>query len=888
MKPHDLPVYKHRDKILAALAVNQVIVVESPTGSGKTTQLPVILHEAGYSRSGMIGVTQPRRIAAVSVSAYIQRQLEKADAGIVGYKMRFDDKTSRTTKLKIMTDGILLQEMKLDPMLSQYTVLMVDEAHERSLNIDFVLGLLKRVLEQRQDFRVIVSSATINAQVFSEYFGGCPIVRIETETHPVSIMYKNLPKTDDESVQTAVCDIVGHIIEEKRDGDILVFLPGEKLIKACMNSLMGEGFRRKIHVVPLYGRLSKEEQDLVFDTAPWGKIKVILSTNIAETSITIDGVTSVIDSGLAKINFYSPKTFTSSLVERPVSRAGANQRKGRAGRTAPGTCYRLYSKEDFETRPMFTEEEIYRTDLSEVVLRMAELGITDFDSFDFISSPGKQGIAGAVETLRLLEALEKDNSLSKIGAMMVRFPLIPRHSRILVEAIMRYPDIINEALIGTSFLSTDSPFLLPQGEEMEARKAHHAFRDPMGDFVSYLRLFKAYEAAEKKVKFCETYYLEPQSMGEIANIKDQLGQIVSDIGVPLSGGGSTEQYLCAVAKGLIQFICIRNTRGSYRSLTAERVEIHPSSVMFRESPKYIVAGEIVRTSRMFARSVSALKKEWLADISPELARNLSSEERDFGRDDAPSRSRETRTREPRVLDKHGRQVTAASAAFSKSAKKSALAGAPGHQKPGDHISAGLAAAGEQLTDTTWQVGIAGRIFQLEKAKGKKKLLRLTWDDTQFLLKSGGAEKLNHQHAGLRATIVLDTGPLRGEILEGEKLSRVLAVAACLQYPTEKAPTSLGKSKLNVWEHLPRLISDMEFMLRLSAIRKDRDLGFISLYTNREGMFWFKATKGFSTALAESLASLEYLADTVDSASHPTEAAIIGKHYRRLSQILETV
>jgi RNA helicase HrpA len=878
MKPHELPVYRHRDKILSALETHQVIVVESPTGSGKTTQLPVILHEAGYSRSGMIGITQPRRIATISVSSFIQRQLEETDPGIVGYKMRFDDKTTKSTRLKIMTDGILLQEMKLDPMLSQYTVLMVDEAHERSLNIDFVLGLLKRVLEERKDFRVIVSSATINAQVFSEYFDGCPIVRIETENFPVSLIHKPLPKADDDTVVEAICSIVEHIVEEKREGDILVFLPGEKLIKMAMNALAGGPVRRKLQIIPLYGRLSKEEQDLVFPATPWGKTKVVISTNIAETSITIDGVTSVIDSGLAKINYYSPKTFTSSLVERPISRASANQRKGRAGRTAPGTCYRLYSKDDFESRPLFTEEEIYRTDLSEVVLRMAELGITDFDSFDFISSPGKQGIAGAVETLLLLEALNPDNTLSRIGELMVKFPLIPRHSRILVEAILRYPDVMEEALIGTAFLSTDSPFLLPQGEEMEARKAHHAFRDPNGDFVSYLRLFKAYEAAEKKLKFCEKYYLDNQTMGEIANIKEQLGQITGDIGVPNTGGGSLEDYLCAIAKGLIQFICIRNTRGSYRSLTAEKIEIHPGSVMYRETPKYIVAGEIVRTTKMYARSVGALKKEWLVKISPELAHSLHADE---GREGG--RETELAARSARLAK--GAATTAAALAPARGKRGAIPAGAPGHALPGQ---AGIALPAEAQVDTSWQVSIAGRMFQLEKFKGKKKLLRLSWEDIQFLLTAPAAKNLPESHANLRTVVAIVSGPLRGEALDGEKLSRVLAIARWIEYPAPKPSGALGKTKYNIWEHLPKLTENMGNILHLAPAKKDKDLGFITLYTNQEGMFWYKPSVGFSTALAESLASLEYLADAVDSLEHPAEAALIGAQYRRLTEILESV
>ena len=478
---NSLPVYQQKDKILKVLNENQVIVVQSPTGSGKTTQLPIILHEAGYDSDGIIAVTQPRRIAALSVSEFIAKQLGTTYPGLVGYKMRFEDKTDETTKIKIMTDGILLQEMKLDPWLSKYSVIMVDEAHERSLNIDFVLGLLKRVIEVRKEFKIIVSSATMNAEAFSSYFDNCPIVTIETVTYPVTMIY-DPPSVTTGTQSEAACEAllkkisstVERVLNNDDHGGILIFLPGEKIIKDCMKMLDHSHFARKIYTLPLYGRLSKEDQERVFLPTPRGKRKVIISTNIAETSVTIPDITTVIDSGLAKLNFYNPHTFTSSLIETTVSKASCNQRKGRAGRTQPGTCCRLYSKKDFETRPMYTTEEIYRTDLSEVVLQMADLGIKDFCGFDFISPPGKENIFGAVDTLNMLGALDADNSLSPIGKMMVNFPLEPRISRIIVESIMKYPDVLEDALIAAAFLSAHTPFLLPLGEEMEARRAHHA------------------------------------------------------------------------------------------------------------------------------------------------------------------------------------------------------------------------------------------------------------------------------------------------------------------------------------------------------------------------------------------------------------------------------
>ena len=622
-----LPVYAQKQKILDCIENNQVVIVESPTGSGKTTQIPVILYEAGYATNGMIGVTQPRRIAALSVSEFISKQLGTTYPGLVGYKMRFEDQTNQDTRIKIMTDGILLQEMKLDPWLSKYSVLMIDEAHERSLNIDFVLGLVKRVLKERKDFHVIVSSATMNTQVFSEYFDNAPIVSIDTITYPVSVVYDPIEggattatEAGCDAILNKICRTVDRVLDNGDEGGILIFLPGEKIIKDCMFRLEHAPFSRQLWVLPLYGRLQKEEQERVFDNPPNGKKKVIISTNIAETSVTIQDITTVIDCGLAKLNFYSPRTFTSSLVETLVSKASCNQRKGRAGRTHEGTCYRLYSRKDFESREMYTKEEIYRTDLSEVVLRMAELGITDFYNFDFIASPGREGIIGAVDTLNMLGALDSDNTLSEIGKLMVKFPLEPRISRIIVEAIMRYPDVTDKALVAASFLSANSPFVLPPNEEMEARKAHHRFRDLQGDFGTFINLFNAWKQTDNREKFCKKNYLDERVMSEIENIYIQLGEIVGDkMGIPLTHkNGSMQDYLCCIAAGMIQFVCIRTGRENYRSLTADHICIHPGSVMFRQNPVFIVAGEIVRTSRIFAMSVSPLTHPMLDMINPEL------------------------------------------------------------------------------------------------------------------------------------------------------------------------------------------------------------------------------------------------------------------------------
>lgn len=845
-----LPVYAQKQKILESLESNQVIVVQSPTGSGKTTQLPVILYEAGYAQNGMIAVTQPRRIAALSVSEFIAKQLKTHFPGLVGYKMRFEDKTDESTKIKIMTDGILLQEMKLDPWMHKYSVIMVDEAHERSLNIDFVLGLLKRVLAARPDFKVIVSSATMNAEAFSSYFGGCPIVSIDTQVFPVTMVYdppaipaSTINESATEALISKIEQTIDRVLDNREDGDILVFLPGEKIIKDCMQRLLTSSFHSKIHLVPLYGRLPKEEQEKVFNSAPFGRKKVVLSTNIAETSVTIDGITTVIDSGLAKLNFYSPRTFTSSLVETPVSRASCNQRRGRAGRTREGTCYRLYPRKDFDARQEYTTEEIYRTDLSEVVLRMAELGITDFQSFDFISPPSREGLVGAVQTLNRLRALDPDGSLSKIGKLMVEFPLEPRVSRIIVESIMQFPDVLEEVLIAASFLSAQSPFVLPVGEEMDARKAHHGFNDIQGDFVSYVKLFRTYLSVSNREKFCKNNYLDEKVMAEILNIKTQLEEIVSTrLQMPITGGGSMDNYLCCIAAGMIQFVCIREGRESYRSLTADHITIHPGSSMFRTNPLYIVAGEIVRTSRMFAMSVSPLTKSQLAKIEPGLEEELV-----------------------QLRAKRGKPV-------SGNTEDEFARGTRAKKNADD---------GRKKNDSS--VSIGGREFLIEKLKGKK-TVKLPWQEFRAALAAEQNEGLLAQVGGMKGTIVMG----KWTLLAGEKLELICKVAKILNLEPLAEGKWPRKMNLNITEaeSPARLADTMDCVMRVTEAKSaSKELGFITLFTDGNGTYWFKVSRGFPTALNESLSSLEKLIDdTKDLELSKAQKEKINIVYRLLSSI----
>ena len=851
----DLPVYQHRDLILSVLEENQAVVVESPTGSGKTTQLPVILHEAGYSKKGIIGVTQPRRIAAVSVSEFIARQMGAKLPGIIGYKMRFEDRTNADTKIKILTDGMLLQEMKLDPWLSKYSLLLVDEAHERSLNIDFILGLLKRVLESRRDFKVIVSSATINAEVFSEYFGECPIVKIDAQRFPVTLIYE--PPAiearskheggggllEQDAILLKIEDIVEGVIAEKQKGDILIFLPGEKAIKDCMTRLYMSRVGSSLHILPLYGRLGKEEQERVFEKTPWGKTKVVIATNIAETSVTIDGITTVIDSGLSKLNWYNPRTFTSSLIETPVSKASANQRKGRAGRTCEGTCHRLYSRRDFENRPLFTVEEIFRTDLSEVVLRMADLGISSFEDFDFISAPGKDGILAAIETLNLLDALEPDRSLSSTGKLMTEFPLAPRHSRIIVEAILRYPQVIRETLIAAAFLSTQSPYILPPGEETDARRAHHGFRDEAGDFVSYQKLFAAYGNAGNKSKFCQKNYLDERAMAEIANVVSQLEEILASLKIPVLSGGSTGDYLCCIGRGMIQFVCAHEGKGknaSFRSLTADRIMIHPGSVMFRMDPKYIVAGEIVKTTRMYAMSVSPLSPDLLERIKPGLKSAFGGG--DYFKFDTEAKGKERKGLEGKETEERSERKL------------------------------------KRPRDFTNNIKISGEVFEIQTIKGKKTAM-LPWEKLSAIIENLPSETV---YKGMRGNITVNG---QYSLLSGEKLSLILSIAPSLDLDCALSRKLPEKKNLNLAEHLPVLLKNLDRLVQPSIWKKGaKELGFLTLHTDSNGSYWFRSSRGFHTSLNESMASLEALIDELGDANNEVKQAV-NNCYRRLSELL---
>ena len=850
-----LPVARHRGQILRQIAANPVIVVESPTGSGKTTQLPRILFDAGYADTGRIGVTQPRRIAAVSVTDFILAQLaaDAADAGaaagagaVAAYKMRFEDHTTRDTRIKVMTDGVLLQELKHDRLLGEYSVLMVDEAHERSLNIDFVLGLLKGVLAQRPEFKVMVSSATINAEVFSEYFDSCPIVRIDTPVHPVQIRYRPFqPAGDAEQLLATVQNIVLDVDRSGKAGDILVFLSGERDIRACIAALAARRESRRWQLLPLYARLARAEQDRVFATFP-DRRKIVVATNIAETSVTIPGIGYVIDTGLAKVNSFNTRTLTAALTEQPISHASCNQRRGRAGRTRPGTCYRLYSEASYQRRPLFETEEIHRTDLSEVVLRMAELDITEFEEFDFLSSPGRERIASAVGLLGMLDALDADRALTEVGRTMVKFPILPRHARILVEAMYRYPEVLEEAIIAAAFLSGPTPFIMPEGHELEARHAHHAFRHPLGDLVACLALYGEFRDSGDRDGFCARHYLEPRTMYEIMGVKEQLEAIVSGLGVPVSGGGPTTHYLRAVGRGLIQFICVAAGPGRYRSPTAGNIFIHPGSGMYQQPARYIVAGEIMRTARAYARSVSPLTREEVRAISPDLLADLVAVSRDGSKG-------ERRAGRGRGL---GRERAAAG-------ERSDRPGRSGSTR-----------------DSARQLHLLGRVFAVTEQRSKRPLVTLPWQEAAPIARRAGRRSLA-AYRSWRGRITLDGA----EIMSGARLEALFEVLAKID-PEHRVDAGWPRDTMRVPQDTARLLGCLGHLLAMSTRRPAaRKLGFIALQTDANGAFRLSLRRNLQNAVADSLASLEALADAPQQALADAQQASVSAVYRRVANLL---
>jgi HrpA-like RNA helicase len=617
-----LPIYDAEEAILEALEHHQVIIIEGPTGCGKTTQLPRILLHAGVTKT-RIGITQPRRIAAVSVAGRIAAEEGVALGEEVGYTIRFDDQTGPDTIVRVMTDGILLQEARSDPWFSRYDVIMVDEAHERSVNIDFLLGLLHRAVAKRDDLRVIVSSATLDPELFQRYFsdvaGEVPLITVDARTFPVEIHHR-APETDDtrDVVQAAAREVV-RIHKSGREGHILVFMPGEGMIKDTEAAILERHRGQGLIVLPLYGRLTREEQERVFDEFD-GQRKVVIATNIAETSITIAGTCFVVDSGLAKVPRVSTRTGIATLREEGISRASAAQRSGRAGRTAPGEVIRLYTRKDLARRPEYTDEEFIRLDLSDVFLRLIDLGVGRVEDFPLPTRPPRGKTRAALDKLMALGAIDEDQRLTQLGHRMVPFPLDPTLARMVVEAADRFPNVVKEVCVVGAVMSGRSPYLFPPEFEDEARRAHQALAHPLGDAVTAVTTYKGWEKADDRERYCAQNYLDPDTMTFIEKTTLQLCSITEQQGVTIGSGGDPSGIVRSLAAGFAHRI-LRGQGRVYTSASDDtRIAIHPASTLFHTRPRFIVAAEIVISRRAYARHVSVLHPEWLADVAPDLAR----------------------------------------------------------------------------------------------------------------------------------------------------------------------------------------------------------------------------------------------------------------------------
>jgi ATP-dependent helicase HrpA len=531
--PQDLPVVERRDEIAKLISENQVVIVCGETGSGKTTQLPKICLGIGRGVGGMIGHTQPRRIAARAVAARVAQELNAPLGDAVGFKVRFNDRTRPQTYVKVMTDGILLAETQHDRFLSNYDTIIIDEAHERSLNIDFLLGYLHQLLPKRPDLKLIITSATINPLQFSKHFNDAPVIEVSGRTYPVEVRYRPMtsddPEVEDVETEQAILAAVDELWREG-PGDVLIFQSGEREIRETAESL------RKHHppgveVLPLYARLSADEQMRVFQ--PHGRPRIVLATNVAETSLTVPGIKYVIDPGYARISRYNPRTKVQRLPVERVSRASADQRKGRCGRVSEGVCIRLYSEEDFNSRAQFTDPEILRTSLASVILQMKYLRLGDLHGFPFIEAPDYRHVRDGYQTLFELGATDENNELTPVGAALARLPIDPRIGRMILAAIDE--DCLEEVLIIASALSVQDPRERPLDKQQAADEAHRKFRDERSDFLGFVKLWDFYHtqaehlSTSKLRKLCQANFLSFVRMREWHDVHQQLHALVAEI-----------------------------------------------------------------------------------------------------------------------------------------------------------------------------------------------------------------------------------------------------------------------------------------------------------------------------------------------------------------------
>jgi ATP-dependent helicase HrpA len=646
--PAALPITARKDEIVAAIRSQQVVVVAGETGSGKTTQLPKMCLEAGLGIEAKIGCTQPRRIAALSISRRIADELDVRWGREVGCKIRFDDRSGAETYIKLMTDGILLAETQGDPLLSEYNAIIIDEAHERSLNIDFLLGYLKRLLGKRPDLKLIITSATIDTAAFSRAFGNAPVIEVSGRMYPVEVVYAPFDAASEESGDMTYIDAAVRAAErvlcEPGSGDVLMFMPGERDIRETTDLLKGR-YANDAEVIPLFGRLSAGEQQRVF--MPGARRKIVVATNIAETSLTIPGIRYVIDSGLARLSRYDARTRTRRLPIEPIAQSSANQRKGRAGRVQDGVCIRLYAEEDFAERQPYTPPEIQRSNLAEIILRMKAFRLGEIETFPFINPPSPAAIQGGYDLLHELGALDGARELTGLGGDLARLPIDPTLGRMVLQAQREHAT--REVLIIAAGLSIQDPRERPLDRKDAAAAAHKRFADPQSDFLTLLNIWNAvhdqWEALRtqnQQRKFCRANFLSYLRMREWQDLHAQLQDVLEELG-RLKINESNAAYEAihrSILAGLLGHVATHKEPNLYQAAGNREVNVFPGSAMFTRAPKprkgkarsssesahaarqpeWIMAGEIVETSQRFARTVAGIDPLWIADLAPHVCK----------------------------------------------------------------------------------------------------------------------------------------------------------------------------------------------------------------------------------------------------------------------------
>lgn len=623
--PPELPVSARREDLLAAIRDHQVVVVAGETGSGKTTQLPKICLELGRTA---IAHTQPRRLAARTVAERIAEELRVPLGGAVGYAIRFSDRSGKDTRVRVMTDGLLLAEIQRDPLLRRYDTIIVDEAHERSLNIDFLLGCVKRILARRPELKLVITSATIDPERFSRHFDGAPIVEVSGRTYPVDVRYR--PPEDPE---TELVDAIGDAVEELQregPGDVLVFLSGEREIRDAAEALTGR-LRKETEILPLYARLSSAEQRRVFRRGR-GR-RVVLATNVAETSLTVPGIRYVVDPGTARISRYSARLKVQRLPIERISQASADQRKGRCGRTSDGICIRLYEEEDFAERPRFTDPEILRTSLAAVILQMAALGLGDVEDFPFLDPPDRRQVRDGILLLRELGALDADNALTKLGRRLARLPVDPRLGRMVLEA--ERLACVDEVIVIAAALSIQDPRERPTDAQQAADAQHARFADEQSDFLAYLNLWRYLREQQRRLsgnqfrKRCRAEFLHYLRVREWQDLVEQLRQAAKSLRIARNRAPAEPQEVhVALLAGLLSHIGMRDPRRrEYQGARGARFTIFPGSALARQQPSWVMVAELVETARLFGRTAARIQPEWAESLAEHLVQRTYSEPR---------------------------------------------------------------------------------------------------------------------------------------------------------------------------------------------------------------------------------------------------------------------